>query len=383
MGKNLKKIKIFYIVTKSNWGGAQVYVYNLATNLPKDKYDVAVLYGGEGLLTEKLDASGIKKIKVENLGRDISFLDEIKAFKNLINIFSKEKPDIIHLNSSKIGGLGSLAGRLAGVKKIIFTGHGWPFNEKRPWLQKKIISFFSWLTIVFSHQTILVAKSLMKPISAWPLTTGKLKIIHNGIDYINFLSERDARTLLLPNKADKFWIGTVAELHPNKGLDILIEAFSRLVKDMLGNQTGWSLYLVIIGEGEERAHLEKIISGKRLDGRIILLGQIEEARKYLRAFDIFVLPSRTEALPYAILEAGLAGLPIVASEVGGIPEIIPDAEYGLLVPPANVAELEKSLKYMVIKEHYRALVGTNIQKHIRDNFSMKEMVEKTIKLYQN
>jgi len=378
-----KRTKIFYLITKGNFGGAQRYVYELASSLPTSDYEVSVILGEGETLAKKLTEKNIRVVSLPELSRNINLASDWSVFWSLYRIFRRERPDIIHLNSSKIGGLGSLAGRLAGIKKIIFTGHGWPFNEKRPWWQKKILTFFSWLTIVFSHQTILVAKSLMKPISAWPLTTGKLKIIHNGIDYINFLSERDARTLLLPNKADKFWIGTVAELHPNKGLDILIEAFARLVKDMLGSQTGWSLYLVIIGEGEERARLEKIISDKRLDGRIILLGQVEEARKYLRAFDVFVLPSRTEALPYALLEAGSAGVPIVASEVGGIPEIIPDAEYGLLVPPENIHELEKSLKYMVIKDHYRALVSHKIQDFIRTNFSQKEMAEETIKLYQN
>ena len=378
-----KRTKIFYLITKGNFGGAQRYVYELASSLPTSDYEVSVILGEGETLAKKLAEKNIRVVSLPELSRNINLASDWSVFWSLYRIFRRERPDIIHLNSSKIGGLGSLAGRLAGIKKIIFTGHGWPFNEKRPWWQKKILTFFSWLTIVFSHQTILVAKSLMKPISAWPLTTGKLKIIHNGIDYINFLSERDARTLLLPNKADKFWIGTVAELHPNKGLDILIEAFARLVKDMLGSQTGWSLYLVIIGEGEERARLEKIISDKRLDGRIILLGQVEEARKYLRAFDVFVLPSRTEALPYALLEAGSAGVPIVASEVGGIPEIIPDAEYGLLVPPENIHELEKSLKYMVIKDHYRALVSHKIQDFIRTNFSQKEMAEETIKLYQN
>ena len=376
-----QRTKIFYLITKGNFGGAQHYVFDLATNLPPADFDVTVILGQGETLAKKLAEKNIRVVSLPELGRDMNLFNDWSVFWSLFFLLRRERPDIIHLNSAKIGGLGALAGRLAGIKKIIFTGHGWAFNEARPWWQRKVISFFHWLTIIFSHQTILVAKSLRNQIITWPLVAGKLRQISNGLDYINFLSERDARLLLLPDKIEKFWLGTIAELHYNKGLDILIEAFSRLVKDMLGSQLGWSLYLIIIGEGEDRKYLEKIIKEKRLDGRIILLGQVEDANRYLKAFDIFVLPSRTEALPYAILEAGLAGLPIVASEVGGIPEIIPDAEYGLLVPPANVAELEKSLKYMVIKEHYRALVGTNIQKHIRDNFTVKKMVEETMKLY--
>lgn len=378
-----KRIKIIYLITKGFWGGAQRYVYELATSLPESDYEVKVVFGEGDALEKKLQLVKIQTQRLNSLGRDLNLGRDLKSFWSLYKLFRLEKPDIIHLNSSKIGVLGTLAGRLAGVKKIIFTGHGWSFNEDRFWLTKKILVLGHWLTIILAHQTIAVSRQVFDQVATWPKVKNKITLIYNGIETINFLSERDARILLLPDKIEKFWLGTVAELHHNKGLDILIEAFARLVKSLLSSQLGWSLYLVIIGEGEDRGRLEKLISAKRLDGRIILLGQIEDARKYLKAFDIFILPSRTEAFPYALLEAGYAGLPIVASEVGGIPEIIPDAEYGLLVPPGNVIELEKSLKYMITKDHYRALIGPNIAKKIKADFSFKQMLEKTIELYRS
>lgn len=377
-----KRLKIMYLITKGNFGGATRYVYELATALPESDYDVSVVFGEGEALAKKLQLTKIRTLQINTLGRDLNIFQDLKVFWRLWQLFRQEKPDIIHLNSSKIGGLGALAGRLAGVKKIIFTGHGWAFNEDRPWLAKKLIAVGHWLTILLAHQTIAVSKKVLEQISTWPGVKGKITLIYNGIDKINFLSERDARLLLLPDKTDKFWLGTIAELHRNKGLDILIDAFARLVKNLISSQLGWSLYLVIIGEGEEHGRLEKLISSKRLEGRIILLGQVEDARKYLKAFDIFILPSRTEAFPYALLEAGYAGLPIIASEVGGIPEIITDAESGLLVPAGNVAELEKSLKYMITKAHYRALVGPNIEKKIKADFSFKQMLKETIELYR-
>ncbi len=377
-----KRLKITYLITKGVFGGAQRYVYELASALPETDYEVSVVFGDGEVLEKKLQLVKIRTIRIKSLGRDLNFWRDLESFWALWKLFRQEKPDIIHLNSSKIGGLGALAGRLAGVKKIIFTGHGWSFNEDRFWLEKKILAFGHWLTIILAHQTIAVSQQVYDQVAIWPGVKNKITLIYNGIDKINFLSERDARLLLLPNKIDKFWLGTIAELHHNKGLDILIETFARLVKSLISSELGWSLYLVIIGEGEERGRLEKLISAKRLEGRIILLGQVEEARKYLKAFDVFILPSRTEAFPYALLEAGYAGLPIVASEVGGIPEIIPDAESGLLVPPGNVIELEKSLKYMITKDHYRALVGPNIEKKIKADFSFKEMLKETMDLYQ-
>ena len=107
-----------------------------------------------------------------------------------------------------------------------------------------------------------------------------------------------------------------------------------------------------------------------------------DARNYLGAFDIFTLTSRTEAMPYSLLEAGAAGLPIIASEVGGIPEVIPDPKFGILTPPENVKEVEKSLLYMLKKPAYRKIAGTNLKKRTSENFSIKKMVEETIVLYE-
>ena len=112
--------KILYIITKSNWGGAQRYVYELATSLPKNSFDAAVLMGGSGSLKERLDLCGIRTITIPELEKEVNIFKDIKTFFALIALLNKEKPDIIHLNSSKAGILGALAGRVVGIRKIIF-----------------------------------------------------------------------------------------------------------------------------------------------------------------------------------------------------------------------------------------------------------------------
>ncbi len=377
-----RKTKIFYLITKGNFGGAQRYVFELATSLPKNQFEVTVIMGAGDFLRQKLLENKICVIQLANLDRDIHLAKDWKVLMKLWQIFRTEKPDIIHLNSSKIGGLGALAGRLAGIKKIIFTGHGWAFNEKRSLSAKRLIAFSHWLTMVLCHQVIAVSEQTKKDIADWPIIEHKITVIHNGLPNIRFFEKSISRSNLLSGKNDKFWLGTIAELHKNKGLDILIEAFAGTVRAMLGSSLGWSLILVIIGEGEERERLEKLIADKRLTDRVFLLGRIDDARAYLKAFDMFILPSRTEAFPYAPLEAGLAGLPVIASEVGGLPEIIPAPEFGILVPPENIKELEKSLLYMIKRPAYRKIVSANLKKHIQETFSIKKMAEKTIELYR-
>ena len=125
--------KILFVITKSNWGGAQKYVYDLANELhrPNAEFEVAVAFGQEGQLAGKLREAGITTHPIRSLQRDVSVIADIKSFFELLRLFKTQKPDIAHLNSSKVGGLGALAARVAGVPKIIFTVHGWPFWETR------------------------------------------------------------------------------------------------------------------------------------------------------------------------------------------------------------------------------------------------------------
>src|SRR5690242_919646 len=124
-------MKVLILITKSNWGGAQRYVYDLATNLPKDKYEVEVMAGGNGALIDKLKAAGVSADGSLTIKRDPNIKEDFSVLFKIRKIIKVKKPDIIHINSSKMGFIGALAGRITGVKKIIFTAHGWAFNEDR------------------------------------------------------------------------------------------------------------------------------------------------------------------------------------------------------------------------------------------------------------
>ena len=182
-------MKIIYGITKSNFGGAQRYVYELARAAKEGGHDVSVICGGpsfaeasagkEGVLVEKLKNHGIKVFPIPHMQRDISLIDEFRSFHFIFRTLFKEKPDVFHSNSSKMGGIGNLAARFAGGKKIIFTGHGWAFKENRPWLEKIVIKFFAWLTILLSHKTICVSEQTRKDISIWPFIKDRLLLIKN------------------------------------------------------------------------------------------------------------------------------------------------------------------------------------------------------------
>lgn len=380
---DLDKKKILFVITKSNWGGAQHYVYELATHLSKEQYEVVVVCGGRGELTKLLRKAGIRTISVPYLERDITIFAELKVFSELIKIYRAEMPDIVHLNSSKIGGVGSLAGRIVRIQKIIFTAHGWAFNEDRSGLSKLIIRFISWLTIILSHRVITVSYNDAEQVLSLPfISAKKIHKIHTGIQMTEVGTKDTARSSIirLSGKVtvpeNTTWIGTVAELHKNKGLRYAIEACSHL------NNTGHNFFFVIIGEGEERSSLEQLIREKGLYQRVMLVGHVENAAFYLKAFDVFILPSVKEGLPYVILEAGLAKLPTIASNVGGIPEIIEHKKNGYLITPKNSSQIEEMLEKLMHDREERERLGENLHEKIRTLFTLEHMVTETKKVYE-
>jgi glycosyltransferase involved in cell wall biosynthesis len=301
-------MKVLYIITKSNWGGAQRYVYDLAVAAKARGFEVAVAHGGTGTLESKLKEAGIKIIGVPALGRDVSGSD-FAAYRQLARIIGKEKPNVVHLNSSKAAALGALAARVTGVPNIIFTSHGWPFNENRRAPARGVIWLVSWFTALLSHKIIAVSDSELRAAKSMPFCAKKAARIYNGIDLaMHFGDGGVIRKAFPPNVKIT---GTVGELTKNKNQIALIEE-AKKKPDM---------YVAIIGEGELRGFLEQKIQEYGLQERVKLFGFMP-ASEVLKGFDTFALPSIKEGLGYVILEARAAGLPIVANRIGGTSEAI-------------------------------------------------------------
>lgn len=370
-----RRPKILYVITKGNWGGAQRYVFDLATSIPADRFETVVAFGQGDILGAKLAAAHIRTIHIPSLGRDINPLLDLQSLKELIKIFRTEKPDVVHLNSSKIGGLGGLAARIAHVPHIIFTNHALAWNEDRFILSKMLIANIHWLTLMLSHTVIAVCQSVKQQSLRLPfIPSKKIVVIPNGIDSITFEEKQMARTKV-GGGSEKIWIGTIAELHRNKGLDILIEAFAAT------DHESHNAALFIIGEGEERKKLEALVRDLGIEHKVHLIGFVDKASSLLKAFDIFVLPSRTEAFPYVILEAGLAQLPIIASAVGGIPEVITHMKTGLLVQSGDRHALSEAMQRLLTDSTLVAEISHGIRKEVENNFTKKHMVEQTLAVY--
>ena len=330
--------KVLYLITKSNWGGAQRYVHDLAVSLDRNLYTPIVAMGGAGTLKDMLEHAHIQTITLTKLKNGTGVKSTVSALKELVQIIKRERPDVLHLNSSVAGLIGALAGRLTGTQKIIFTAHGWSFNEDRPYWQRIIFKTLHWSTVMLCHQTIAVSRAIVEQMN-WPLVAKKMTVINPGRTIGAMFSRDESREKIVdffprlsPVQKDP-WLVCVAELHPIKRHQILFEA----VRSLTAIKP--NLRLICCGDGSERSKLETWIKNHGMQDHIFLIGNLHEAARFLKGFDAFVLASKSESYGYVIHEAGLAGLPIVATNVGGIKDIITSNDLGTLVEPDNVIEL--------------------------------------------
>src|SRR3989344_4344953 len=313
-----KNKKILYLITKSVWGGAGKYVYDLALEAKRDGFDVAVAAGGQGALAQKLQEKNIRYFDVARLQRDVAILKPFVSGLVLLKILFKFKPDIVHANSPQAAGIGGIAlfiyRLFTWTRRVqaVYTVHGWSYHEARPKWQNFLIRLFSKITCLFYQKIICVSEYDRQSALKFKIAPAKkLLTIHNGINPqdLNFLSREEARRKLNLQDIRCPVIGNVGEFTKNKGQIYMLETFKNL------REIGLKFKGLIIGWGEEKLNIKNKISVLNLKNDIFLIDNISPAAPYLKAFDVFVLPSLKEGLPYTLLEAGLAELPVVATNV--------------------------------------------------------------------
>lgn len=363
--RTIKK-KILFLVTQSEMGGAQRYIFEIARLLNKTKYDILVAAGqGDGELFKKLGAIGVKSRQLKQLKRTPWPWQITSAIWEIRELLKKERPDILFLCSTTAGLLGSLASfNDRGGTSIIYRIGGWAFRDPRPFWKNWLILLAEKLTSPLKDLIIVnseIDRQLALKYKIVP--EKKLVKIYNGIDVssLNFLSREEAKQKLNLSGNETI-IGTVANFYKTKGLEYLIQAARQILK------ASPPTFFVIIGEGGLRPKLERLIKKYGLENKVMLAGRIPDAYQYLKAFDVFVLPSLKEGFPWIILEAIAAQVPIVATKVGALPEIIDEK---FLAEPGNAQALAKKISQALERP-------TEIK--LKDEFTSRKMIAETEKI---
>ncbi|MBI2099194.1 glycosyltransferase [Candidatus Uhrbacteria bacterium] len=375
----MNKPKILYLITQAEWGGAQRYVFDLAIAF-KTEFDVSIAAGaenGDDSLLRRSRDNGIRTVEISNLHREIRPIEDIRALLKIRSLLKELKPQILHLNSAKAAVLGTLAAAWTGIK-IVYTVHGWSFLEPLSIWKKAAYLIFEKISCSFGREaTILLSQKELAAAKKYGLNCGETEIIFHGIAPPAFLDKETAlqklnEHLQKPLPKNALLIGTVANLYETKDIANLIEALKGVNENFIS---------IVIGTGPLFGRLKTLIEEEKLSNRVILAGKIIPATEILKSFDIFVLPSAKEGFPYAILEAMAAGLPIAATSVGAIPEMIEDKKSGLIAPPKNPGALKTAIESLLKDENLRSLLGQTAANEFKIRFSKDKMVQATKEIY--
>jgi glycosyltransferase involved in cell wall biosynthesis len=375
--------KVLFLVTSSAWGGAERYVSRLAREA-SNEFDVTVAAGHSpnGELFSSLP-SNVHTLEIPELRHPISPLHDLLAVRTLRRLIDREGYDIIHTNSSKAGLVGALAARCSKHRPdVVYTAHGWGFLERRSPLFRLLLLWSEKMAARFRSATIVLSDAERDIALQNKLAARKnLAVIPLGIDRdeIAFLDRDSARARLeelCGTRLDRLVLGTIANAYPAKNLPMLFEAFEGLASAFP------DLDLVVIGDGPEMPRLRALHNALPHRDRVFLPGSVKEAATLLKAFDVFVLPSTKEGMPWSILEASLAELPIIATCVGALPELITDRQTGLLVKAGDLSALRRAIHDVLADRTLYQELKSGAPR-IAEHRSGNVMIESVLALYRS
>lgn len=358
----MKKIKVLHIVPLLDFGGVESHRYIIAKYNKQETIDlIFCCFDEEGHI-----ASEIKK-----LGYKVYCLNQSPKIPNLMLIYKLYrliktlKPDIVHTSSSEANFHGIIASYFAGIKIRIAEEVGLPAQSK------KAKEIFKWLYKLSSKVVGVSQKVIDFLILENKVDKDKTKLIYNPFDIDKF-KENSTKTL-----HDEFVIVTVGRLVKEKNHLFLIKSFLEVQKKHK------NIKLMIIGDGPLREEIEHFISSQKLNEQVLLLGFRENIIDYLLGSDLFVLPSISEGLPIALIEAMYVGLPSIGTKVGGIPEVIADTENGWLVESGDINGMVDAIEKVVsMSIDERCRVGTEAHQSVMNKFSPELYMRNLINFYK-
>lgn len=349
--------RILILITLAEVGGAQTYVASLLPALA-ERYDVTVAAWGPGPLRAATEAAGASYVPLQWVRRDLHPWRDLKGLTELVALCRRVRPDLVHLNSSKAGVLGRLAAWITRVPVRVFTVHGWAFKAASG-AGSTVYLLADRAMRPLTTETICVSETeLAAGLRVRTCTRERTTVIRNGV-------EPPAEQAPLTGRPPH--VVSVGRLKEPKTFVTLARALARLDPE--------TYTASIIGDGPDRAAVER-----ELHGPVELLGERDDVPARLLAADLFVLSSASEGLPLSILEAMAAGLPVVASAVGGVPELVGDA--GVLVPPRDEDALAAALAELLADGERRRTLGAAARARVQRSFSLEEMRSAHIALYE-
>jgi len=363
-------MKICYIVTRiDEIGGAQIHVRDMACKMSKLGHEVSVISGKkyDRQYLNELKKNRINVFHVKRLIREINLFSDLLALRKIMKVLRKIKPDLLSLHASKAGFLGRIAGVLTKITTL-FTAHGWSFSEGVSMKKAIFYAAAEKLASYLVRKIINVCnydKGLALKYGIAP--SRKFTVIHNGMPDIT------PNLLAIPKK-NHCRIVMTARFAPPKDHELLLLVLKKL------EELPW--HLDLIGTGPKEDEVKRIVGELGLNEKITFHGQTHRVAEILSRAQIFVLITNWEGLPRSIIEALRAGLPIIASNVGGISELVEHETNGYLIPRGDKRQLTEYLRILLSDSLQREYMGKESRTKYELGFTFNSMYGKTTAIYK-
>ncbi|HEX8818127.1 MAG TPA: glycosyltransferase [Terriglobales bacterium] len=368
----LQRRKVFFLVDSLESGGTERQAVMLATRLPVSKYDVTLgCLRATGPLKEEAEASFLPIVEFYP-SRGIDSLGGMRQLLRLAWLLRRGRFDIVHCHDLWSNLMGVPAAHLAGVSVIISSQRD---LSHLPWYKTKRRHILRYIQRR-SNAILTNAKSIRDQlVSRDQLPSQKVHIVHNGVDLDGFdPSLRSSRVFPVGDKGKR--IVLVGNMHSDvKGHPWLIQAAAVVLKEFPDTK------FILVGDGARRRGFESQVRAVRLEKSFAFVGRSNDVPSILAECDIAVLPSCAEGLPNAILEYLAAGLPTIATSVGGNTEVINDGVTGVLIPPEDSNALSNALLRLLRDSGLSATLAAAGQNYVRRNFSVQRLVDGIDSLY--
>jgi len=368
-------MKILYVITAAEFGGAPLHVLQLVEYMVKKGHEVGLVAAPEPRLMEGARKLGARIFPNPHFVRPIRPWKDLRALWRVFRAIRQFKPDLVSAHSTKAGFAARFSCAVLRVP-VIFTAHGWAFTEGKSSLARYFLALAERLSAKVTKKIICVSEHDKKLALRFRVAPEqKLTVIHNGMEpslYLNADGSKVRSELGL--RGDQILTTMVARFVPQKDHATLLQAISSLSEG--------KYKFALVGGGERENLYRERVERQRLTNNVIFLSERRDVPQILAASDIFVLSSNWEGLPRSIIEAMMAGLPVVATRVGGVPELVADGVTGFLVPPRDPDALAEALQKLIADPELRRRMGQAGREKALKEFTLGRMLRETERVYR-
>ena len=375
-------IKVLHIIARLNVGGAALHVMSMAARLGAPDFDSRIVCGvisaSEADMSYIADAHAVPVMVLPELGRELSLRGDLITLVRLYRLIRRERPDVVHTNTAKAGFVGRIAARLAGVPVVVHTFHGHVFHGYFGPRKTAIFLQLERFGARLSDRVITPSRELKRQIAEQyhVCAADKIDIIGVGLELDDLAalgrhqgSFRAAQDI----PAGAPLIGIVGRLVPIKNHELFFQA----ARIMLDQQP--DAWFVLIGDGERRAELVALAEALGLSERLRFAGWVTDMLPVYSALDVLVLCSLNEGLPISVMEAMAAGVPVTATNVGGVPDLLADPCFGALTPAGDAAALAAGMMAGL----HGSFDLEAARAYVLAHYNMRALAEQTGALYQS